>query len=497
MKNIVKHITWVSCLLFSVASCSIESEELVPNAEEAVIHLSLPSNESTTRVSLKESENSLDLTTQWKNGDEVDIFAVYEGKVEYIGAVPARDISEDGKSCNISYKKPKFVEDGDTEEYTLIGVVGAKTSYTETEVYCNASLQRVPFKKFKVPAVFSIVTGFNQSNAVFKPYGVYEILHIKNTSDEKINFSLNGFEANPTWFRIQGAIRFSDGLFVDEAEAAQPYSTSSDAVSIPAQDSDAIVSWYLPNGNLIKDAVISANINGKTVKSSNQKSSYVQIELEHAYHMYATWDGKELKFGEDEAQPQHEGAVDLGLPSGTQWAKCNMGANSPEELGEYYAWGETSTKATFSWKSYKYSGNTSNSLTKYCTKSNYGKVDNKTQLEPADDKAKADNGNDWSIPSKEDWEELMTYCNWEWKNNGVLVSSKKNSIKSIWLPAAGYYSGYDCYDKGSECHYWSSTLDTYCPDDAWYMNANSGKTSMSSYYRYQGRSIRPVIHKTN
>lgn len=310
MKNIVKHILWICCLPCMTVSCGIDKDILVPNADEAVVHLSLPSNGSITRVSLKESEGSLDLTTQWKNGDEVEIFAVYEGKVEYIGAVPVRDISEDGKSCNISYRKPKVVEDGDTELYTLIGVVGAKTSYTETEVYCNASLQRVPFKKFKVPAVFSIVTGFNQSNAVFKPYGVYEVLHVQNTSDETISFSLNGFEASPTWFRLQGAIRFSDGLFVDEAEAAQPYTTMSEAVSIPSQGSDAIVSWYLPNGNLIKDAVISANINGSTVKSSNKKSSDIQIELEHAYHMYATWDGKELKFGKSDNPSVDDGELD-------------------------------------------------------------------------------------------------------------------------------------------------------------------------------------------
>lgn len=309
MKNIVKHTSWIFCLLCMMVSCSIDNEMLVPKTEEAVVHLSLPLDKSITRVSLKESEGSLDLSTQWKNGDEVDIFAVYEGKVEYIGAVPVRDISEDGKSCNISYKKPKVVEDGVTEEYTLIGVVGAKTSYTEMEVYCNASLQRVPFKKFKVPAVFSIITGFNRSNAVFKPYGVYEVLHVKNASNETISFSLNGFEASPTWFRLQGAIRFSDGIYVDEAEAAQPYSTVSETVSIPAQGSDAIVSWYLPNGNLIKDAVISANINGKVVKSTNKMSSEVQLELSHAYHMYTTWDGKELKFDKGDVVSSDIGVV--------------------------------------------------------------------------------------------------------------------------------------------------------------------------------------------
>lgn len=296
MKSIARHILWMCCLLCMTASCNIDNDQLIPIGEEAVVHLSFPSNESVTRVCLKESEGTADLTTHWKAGDEVDIFVVYDGKVEHIGLVPVRDITEDGKGCNISYRKPKVVEDGITEEYTLIGIVGAKTSFTESEVFCNASLQRVPFKKFKVPAVFSIVTGFNQSNAVFKPYGVYEILHINNTSDTSISFSLNGFEASPTWFRLQGAISFSDGAFVSEAEAAQPYSTVSEAVTIPSQGSDAIVSWYIPNGNLINDAVINANIDGKTVKSSNKKSSDVKLEVSHAYHMYATWDGTELTF---------------------------------------------------------------------------------------------------------------------------------------------------------------------------------------------------------
>ena len=297
----VKHTIWTCCLLFLTASCTTdENLQLQANSEEAEVRLSFSTENAATRVSLKQSEGSLDLTTQWKEGDMVDIFVVYNNKVEHIGEVPVRNISENGKDCTISYRKPKVVEDGTTEEYTLIGVVGAKTSFTDSEVYCNASLHRAPFRKFKVPAVFSIVTGFNQSYAVFKPYGVYEILHVKNTSDQKISFSLNGYEASPSWWRLQGAIRFSDSLFVDEAEAAQPYTTVSEDVSIPAQGSDAIVSWYLPNGNLIKDATISANINGTVVKSSNKKSSDVQIELEHAYHLYAIWDGKELKFEDTE-----------------------------------------------------------------------------------------------------------------------------------------------------------------------------------------------------
>ena len=105
--------------------------------------------------------------------------------------------------------------------------------------------------------------------------------------------------------------------------------------------------------------------------------------------------------------------VDLGLPSGTLWAQCNLGADTSEDYGNYYAWGESDTKTTFSWKNYKYCSNGQpNALTKYNTKSNYGKVDNKTQIDAADDWMKANCGYFYAIPTKEDWDELKNYCKW-------------------------------------------------------------------------------------
>ncbi len=187
--------------------------------------------------------------------------------------------------------------------------------------------------------------------------------------------------------------------------------------------------------------------------------------------------------------------VDLGLPSGTKWAVCNLGATSASDYGNYYAWGETDTKTSFSWKNYKYSGNTSNSLTKYCTKSSYGKVDNKIQLEPADDRIKTDYGYYWSIPTKEDWQELMTHCTWSRFGNDFMVRGPNGSI--ILLPSAGYKDGLNTYDSGTEGYYWSLSVDEGSPDDAWFVHIKNGKPEFYSYYRYQGRCIRPVQHKAN
>ena len=101
--------------------------------------------------------------------------------------------------------------------------------------------------------------------------------------------------------------------------------------------------------------------------------------------------------------------VDLGLPSGTLWATCNIGADTPEDYGDYFAWGETEPKEIYDWKSYKYGRflNERYELNKYCTDSVYGLdgfVDNLTILEPVDDVVRIYWGADWRMPTIEEWE---------------------------------------------------------------------------------------------
>ena len=94
----------------------------------------------------------------------------------------------------------------------------------------------------------------------------------------------------------------------------------------------------------------------------------------------------DIILGSYEIPEEHEW-VDLGLPSGTLWATCNVGANAPEEFGDYFAWGEIAPKDYYDWNTYKWCDNSGYSLTKYCTDSYYGTVDNKTELDPEDDAA--------------------------------------------------------------------------------------------------------------
>lgn len=193
--------------------------------------------------------------------------------------------------------------------------------------------------------------------------------------------------------------------------------------------------------------------------------------------------------------------VDLFLPSRTLWATCNIGANSPEEYGDYFAWGETegynSGKTNFSWSTYKWCNGSYDTLTKYNVSSSYGIVDNKTELNLEDDAAYVNLGAEWRMPSREQFQELINinYTTTEWTTlNGVKgrkITSKSNG-NSIFLPAAGYRYKSSLDYASSYGYYWSHTLGTSNPGDARCMYFDSNYISADNEDRCRGHSVRPV-----
>ena len=187
--------------------------------------------------------------------------------------------------------------------------------------------------------------------------------------------------------------------------------------------------------------------------------------------------------------------VDLGLPSGTLWADRNVGADSPEAYGDYFAWGETEPKSYYDWSTYKWCNGSYNTQTKYCTKSSYGTVDNKTTLDLEDDAAYVNMGQEWRMPTEAELYELKDKCTWTWTTQngtkGYKVTGPNGN--SIFLPAAGFRDSSDLYDAGSRGFYWSSSLYESGPFDAWDLGFDSSDHDTYISYRSYGFSVRAVV----
>ena len=190
--------------------------------------------------------------------------------------------------------------------------------------------------------------------------------------------------------------------------------------------------------------------------------------------------------------------VDLGLS--VMWATCNVGAEKPEDYGDYFAWGETQPKNNYNWSTYKYCLGTNKTMIKYCTSSSYGHngfTDNKTVLDPKDDAATVNWGGSWRMPTKEEQDELINNCTWTWTTqsgvNGYKVVGPNGN--SIFLPAAGYRNGTSLNDEGSFGFYWLSSLFPRLSYYVYYAYFYSNSVYEEFSYRYYGFTVRPVCPK--
>ena len=192
--------------------------------------------------------------------------------------------------------------------------------------------------------------------------------------------------------------------------------------------------------------------------------------------------------------------VDLGLS--VKWATCNIGASSPSAYGDYYAWGETSTKSSYTWENYRFrtSGDSYDNVrfNKYNTQSGRGTVDNRTTLELSDDVARQKWGGSWRMPTEKEFQELIDNCTWTWTTmNGVKgykVTGKKSGYtdRSIFLPAAGYRYDTSLNYAGEIGDYCSSSLYSGRPYDAQGLGFKYRFLYSGSDLRSRGLSVRPV-----
>ena len=221
----------------------------------------------------------------------------------------------------------------------------------------------------------------------------------------------------------------------------------------------------------------------------NGKVNIADVVALTDYLLSGTWENEPVTPPDD-----HE-YVDLGLPSGTLWATTNVGATRPEEYGDYFAWGETEPKEIYDYSTYKWCKGSSSTITKYCSNSSNGTVDNKTELELEDDAAYVNWGERWRMPSQAQIKELIDKCTWTWTTrNGVygqLVTGPNRN--TLFLPPAGdRWSDYLSSD-GTNGFYWSRTLSTSVPYSCFCLSFRSDNVDqVNNFGRGRGHTVRAV-----
>lgn len=257
------------------------------------------------------------------------------------------------------------------------------------------------------------------------------------------------------------------------------------ATVLPADATDPSLTWSSSNtaaATVDQDGVVTAVKEGTaavTAKAKNGIMSNCAVTVESVYK-----------------------AVDMGLS--VKWCSCNVGATRPEEYGNYYAWGETTTKERYDWTTYTLCNGAESTLTKYCLEDFNGTVDNKTVLEKVDDVAVQVLGGKWRMPTEAEAQELMDTdnCTWTWCTengvNGCKFTSKKTG-NSIFLPAGGNYggiSGKGLVYPGERGFYWTSSLSTdhYDSNHAMEFFFVSSLAEVIFSERHVGKSVRPVCN---
>ena len=183
------------------------------------------------------------------------------------------------------------------------------------------------------------------------------------------------------------------------------------------------------------------------------------------------------------------GFVDLGLPSGTLWATCNVGATSPEQAGLYFAFGETTGYTA---------GQVTSGMRKF-DEASYKASGISADLTLEEDAAHVNLEGNWRMPTYDDWRELYKNCNDAWTDDyngtgvaGKLFTSKVNG-NSVFFPAAGCCNCSAVISVGSFGYFWSASWDSF--SGAWYLYFFSGIQEVYSINRYFGYSVRGVCKK--
>lgn len=324
-------------LMLLLVACS-EVESMMNNlaGKEITLQAYMPSNGNRTRVGLEEMKDSKDLLAQWQDDDVVQLFACQGETGVELGKIAVREISADRKRASFDVKLPATI---DTDKpYTLYGFCGIDATLRKNNdgtwsTVCTADLKRCSIDNFKAPMMCRITTSVSKQMEVqFEHFGTYELLHVTNSTSRPITFQQLGYSTDLPWFLSTTKVSFCESGEPNLFDSNCNEMKESDIISISGKDTRTIVSWYMPNGNRIHGANLIANVNNAYTTSQDKKSSDVRIETEHAYHIYAAWNGNNLKF--DQADIEEVRAISV-VPASIDFGTVEVGKSQSSSFTVY------------------------------------------------------------------------------------------------------------------------------------------------------------------
>lgn len=521
-----------SIIAIVLAACSAE-EGMVPVQQETGegIYMSIPDFtwEGNTRTTLTSSPEGVSFA--WKEGDQVGVYAVSSMASFNVKSVrqDARSAAFDGGGFGLTAGNTYYAfypYNGWSTNKTAIMV-----AYTGQVQAANDDISHLSAYDFMTSQTTALAT--NMADFNFSHMGA--ILKVQVMLPKAGIYTQLKVVSSETPFVLSGMIDL----------------TSDTPVVVPYQSSNELILTLGENGIQITDGnpVLTAYLITPPVDLSHDELTFTVSDTQNSSYSY-TMAGKNMlagyAYGYRQEDPSTMGSynghdyIDLGLPSGTLWATCNLGAEKPTDYGQYYAWGETKgygeedtsnlhnyttqgsyVKTKFASDTYKFCTGSDfylYSLNKYTIDDqeyeffmddetcSWYDADNNfigdglSKLTDEDDAARANWGEGWTIPTIEQMQELMDNCTFVLYVAGNLiydgiagykVKSKING-NIIFLPIAGYRYGEGLSSVGSRGYYWSSELE-YSSYTAHYFNlSSSGVSNTSTYLRQYGYSIRPV-----
>jgi len=333
--------------------------------------------------------------------------------------------------------------------------------------------------------------GGNSSNSLVGFWGSFD--YSENSDEEFYTSSVVNFKPNGSY--VQMGVTLDKGYMVTMDSGRWAYDIDREKLSLYSLRSRRIIDDEIDYDRGADDEPweLRAFIHDDELLLRDE--SYDSYDDENYWTIYKRQVTDSNGVGKNKS---HE-YVDLGLT--VLWATCNIGATKPEEFGHYYSWGDINTKNDYSWSKYGFCYGTSNTLTRYCTKSTYGYngyVDGRKVLSISNDVAHEKWGGSWRMPTAIEVMELCESCTWEWTTlNGVKGYKVTSDIpgytdRSIFLPAAGYYNNTSLTDTGSVGGYWTSFLIKNYPSKAYILCIDDEFYDLDDRSRFYGLPIRPV-----